>query len=66
VIFTQTDEIALSRNMMGKMNIYQLLMPIFTDLLPISVCILETLVVDLKLQANITAELADSQSLAQS
>ena len=50
VIFTQTNDMALSRNMITKTNIYLLLMPIFADILPSFVCILETLVVDLKLQ----------------
>jgi hypothetical protein len=51
VIFTQTNGMPLSRNMIGKTNIYQLLMPIFADLL-IFICILETLVVDLKLRVQ--------------
>lgn len=46
VIFTQTNDMALSRNMIR----YLLLMPIFTDLMLFFVCILETLVIDLKLK----------------
>jgi hypothetical protein len=49
VIFTQTNDMPLSRNMIGKTNIYQLLMPIFADLL-IFICILKSLVIDLKLR----------------
>lgn len=50
VIFTKANDMVLLRNMISKTNICLLLMPIFADLLPIFVCILETLVIDLKLK----------------